>query len=116
VTALSCGMAFFALIVMPVTHGYDACLAGGADDVAVYELFEVDLPDGWDSHPSPESLRELGQQWLEDKSYAVLIVPSAITQESNFLINPIHPDFSKISVKEHEFKVDARLTSSFPSP
>jgi len=23
-------MAFFALIVMPVTHGYDACLAGGA--------------------------------------------------------------------------------------
>jgi len=26
-------MAFFALIVMPVTHGYDACLAGGADEV-----------------------------------------------------------------------------------
>jgi len=77
------------------------------DDVAVYELFEVDLPDGWDSHPSPESLRELGQQWLEDKSYAVLIVPSAITQESNFLINPIHPDFSKISVKEHELKNSA---------
>jgi len=45
-------------------------------------------------------------------NYAVLIVPSAITQEPNYLINPNHPDFSKIEVKEHEFKVDARLTAS----
>jgi len=39
VTALSCGMAFFALIVMPVTHGYDACLAGGAATYPDYKVF-----------------------------------------------------------------------------
>ncbi|MBD0321414.1 MAG: RES family NAD+ phosphorylase, partial [Gemmatimonadetes bacterium] len=42
---------------------------------------------------------------------AVLCVPSAIVpEESNYLINPLHPDSSKIKIKEvRPFQFDERL-------
>jgi len=55
VTALSCGMAFFALIVMPVTHGYDACLAGGAALLMQADLVVADI-----STYNPNAIYELG--------------------------------------------------------
>ena len=39
----------------------------------------------------------LGDRWLESVASAVLQVPSAVVpSESNYLLNPRHPDFTKI--------------------
>jgi RES domain-containing protein len=48
--------------------------------------------------------REFGDTWLREVRTAVLRVLSVMTggRENNILINPLHPQFSKISVSEPE--------------
>ncbi|MFA7496522.1 MAG: RES family NAD+ phosphorylase, partial [Acidithiobacillus sp.] len=60
------------------------------------ETISVDqLPDGWRSPQSSDTLREIGMKWVEKGQSAVLAVPSAvIPAERNYLINPMHPEFS----------------------
>lgn len=55
--------------------------------------------------------QKLGNQWLSDMSSAVLKVPSAIVdREYNYLLNPAHPEFSKIKVLDvTPFNFDSRL-------
>ena len=57
---------------------------------------------------SPQSL---GDWWLEANASAVLEVASAIVpSEHNYLLNPAHPDFSKITVEPPAlFRCDERL-------
>ena len=41
---------------------------------------------------------------------AVLALPSVITEETNYLLNPAHPDFRKITIgKPEPFAFDPRL-------
>ena len=56
-------------------------------------------------------LQTLGNDWLQERKTCILSVPSAVVPaERNFLINPLHPDFSKISIGEAEFlEMDVRL-------
>ena len=53
----------------------------------------------------------VGDGWIRAAGSAVLAVPSAvIAPETNFLLNPRHPDFSRIRIGQPEsFEVDARL-------
>ena len=77
------------------------------------ERFEIsDLPDNWFELEHYETCRHLGDQWLANKSSAVLCVPSAIIfNEFNYLLNPAHRDFKKIKLKRTEdFKFDPRIT------
>jgi RES domain-containing protein len=55
--------------------------------------------------------RQIGDQWLDQSTSALLQVPSAISQEAhNFLLNPAHPDAAKIAVAEiFRAPFDARL-------
>jgi RES domain-containing protein len=55
--------------------------------------------------------RQIGDQWLDQSTCALLQVPSAISQEAhNFLLNPAHPDAAKIAVAEiFRAPFDARL-------
>jgi RES domain-containing protein len=46
----------------------------------------------------PEQTREIGQQWITDAHFAVMRVPSIITPEPNYILNPLHPDFKKIEI------------------
>jgi RES domain-containing protein len=49
--------------------------------------------------PPPKSTQALGDAWIAAGSTVVLAVPSAlIHEETNFLLNPAHPDFSKITI------------------
>jgi RES domain-containing protein len=68
------------------------------------------LPADWAS-PEPEHARRLGTLWIESKTSAVLRVPSVvIPRESNFMINPEHPDFKSITVDlPLPFEFDVRL-------
>ena len=70
-----------------------------------------DLPDDWRSPLLPSSTRRMGQTWAEDGLSVVLKVPSVLVPgESNYLINPRHPNFGKLKIGAPEpFEFDSRL-------
>lgn len=87
-------------------------------------LYSVDIPDSlgvetvdvsllhsdWDVFPGPDSIQEMGSEWVTSGRTAVLQVPSAIVKESNFLLNPVHPDFPQITIGAPAiFSYDPRL-------
>jgi RES domain-containing protein len=70
-----------------------------------------DLPRGWRRYPALESLQDIGTAWVAKGTTAVLSVPSAvIPEERNYLLNPGHPDFKKIRLREPQaFHFDPRM-------
>jgi RES domain-containing protein len=68
--------------------------------IVIDEVRPEEIP-GWNTNDFLAS-RKRGDRWHEEKTAAVLIVPSAVTGgiESNVLINADHPDFVKISASE----------------
>jgi RES domain-containing protein len=70
-----------------------------------------DLPTNWRSYPAPARLARLGNTWLRERRSAVLRVPSAVIEtESNYLLNPNHPQFRRIAISKPEpFELDLRL-------
>lgn len=81
------------------------------DEEHLTVLDEKDLPEDWNTWPWPASTQHLGARWLEEQRSVVLRVPSAIVpHQSNYLINPTHPDFSQLEVGPAEpFPIDPRL-------
>jgi len=64
------------------------------------ELFEQitlkELPKNWQSMAAYPKLQEIGAKWYNKKSSLILKIPSAvIPQEYNYVINTVHPKFSK---------------------
>lgn len=73
---------------------------------------EVDqLPQDWRNIDARDALQAVGLAWLEGGQTAVLNVPSAVVPaERNLLINPRHPDFSRIVIGEAQsLQTDTRL-------
>jgi len=70
-----------------------------------------DLPDNWTADPIPQSVKELGDRWIQNQESVILKVPSAIIPvEYNYLINPSHPDFEKVVIlSPQKFAFDPRL-------
>jgi len=70
-----------------------------------------DLPSDWRAFPSPAVLQTIGDEWIARSDSLVLKVPSvAIDEEHDYLINPEHSDFPRISVGAPEpFEFDRRL-------
>lgn len=71
------------------------------------------LPRNWRSGRPPPRLQALGDEWVRDNAFPILRVPSAvIPDESNFLLNPAHPDFHRLIVgKPSRFQFDPRLAT-----
>lgn len=71
----------------------------------------ADLPTGWRALPPPSGTQRIGDLWVADGRSAVLQVPSVIIPaESNFLLNPAHPDFEDVTIAGPEpFGFDPRL-------
>jgi RES domain-containing protein len=69
------------------------------------------LPPDWRLEPPPSSSKEVGDAWVRTGRTVVLAVPGAIiSSEVNYLINPAHADFKKISIgKPMPFTFDPRL-------
>jgi RES domain-containing protein len=86
------------------------CLDFG--NVAVMQLQAADLPPDWQAEPVPVSTQVLGDAWLAAGRTAILAVPSVlIPEERNYVLNPTHPDFSRIEISVAEpFVFDPRLT------
>jgi len=70
-----------------------------------------DLPQNWLQIPAPEETKEWGSHFLQQAKFLALKVPSVIIpSEFNFILNPLHPDFKKVNIKEvHSFTFDARI-------
>lgn len=88
-------------VVIPVTFS----------DALLSEVDILLLPPDWKGHPAPVELRDIGDSWLDSFGSAVLRVPSAIVpDESNYMINPDHPDFSSVEIGASVlFEIDLRL-------
>lgn len=89
-------------------------------------LLEIDAPDDisierqnspstlnpdWRRIHLPVALQNFGTQWLIECRTAILAVPSAIIpSETNYLLNPAHPEISKARIiDEALFSFDPRL-------
>ncbi|MGV3764220.1 RES family NAD+ phosphorylase [Parapedobacter sp.] len=81
------------------------------DDVKITDLSVSDLPDNWNTFPHPLSTQRIGDAFVSDAKCAVLKIPSVVTRgDFNYLINPRHPDFSRMKVESLvKFPFDRRL-------
>lgn len=81
------------------------------DDRLLTRVDEAALPKRWWADPAPAKLQDMGDAWAASNASVALEVPSAtITAESNFLLNPGHPDFGKLRIgKPERFRFDPRL-------
>lgn len=68
-------------------------------DALVQNLEVAGLPKNWRSFPAPSETRQIGDSWTNSNSSVLLRVPSVIVpNEYNFLINPMHHEFSKLII------------------
>jgi RES domain-containing protein len=81
------------------------------DLLYVAELDLSNLPRNWRANPTPAGVRAIGDDWVASRRSVALRVPSALVPaESTFLLNPQHPDFSKLCIgKAVPFQFDPRL-------
>ena len=64
--------------------------------ISVPELEEYSID--WRADPSHALLREIGTEWIEAGVSLAMQVPSAVSPSDwNFLLNPAHPDFHKVT-------------------
>lgn len=81
------------------------------DRVSRVVLKPKDLPANWRQVPAPPELARFGDSFAAERKSAVLVLPSALApSESNWLINPLHPESAAIKVHSTEpFRYDARF-------
>ena len=84
------------------------------DNLKVITVHQKDLPDDWNAFPHSASTQRIGDEFALKNDCCLLRVPSAVTKgDYNLLINPMHPDFSRIEVLDSEpFPFDKRIFKS----
>ena len=112
-TAASQSLATLEMLVQdsPLRAHYVMIPARIPQAVTIERLKAQELPANWRDIALREELQAMGTQWAQKKSSAVLAVPSAvIPDETNYLLNPLHPDFKRIEIgKPQKFITDLRL-------
>jgi RES domain-containing protein len=74
-------------------------------------------PVGWDARPAGRASIACATRWLAGRKTLCLVVPSIVApEESNILINPLHPDIGRITAtKLRRWDYDPRLRGG-PGP
>lgn len=87
------------------------------DETLVTTVDPARLPKSWRRSPSPATVQQVGDAWVAGGTSAVLRLPSVIVpSEWNYLLNPAHPDFAKITIgPKQPIKFDPRLVKT-PTP
>jgi RES domain-containing protein len=93
-----------------LVHEY-VSISVAIDGQLIQHLDRSRLPRNWRMEPIPAQVRNIGDEWVKNMSSVVLEVPSVLVPaESNFLLNPVHPDFSRLVVGEPvRFAFDERF-------
>ncbi len=81
-------------------------------DQEVESLHIKSLPDNWDLYPATGATIKFGSEWADQKRSLLLEVPSSlISEEKNYLINPVHPLIDEAAiVATRSFRIDRRLS------
>lgn len=81
------------------------------DNIAIKKLSVSELPSDWKDFPHPSSTQKIGDAFVLEGKYAVLMIPSVVTHgDYNVLINPNHKDFKKMAITQIEkFPFDKRI-------
>ena len=81
-------------------------------DVEVEQIKPSMLPSNWSTFAGQAITSKMGDEWVRSGESSVLKVPSAIIpEENNYIINPAHPDSSRIKLEGvEEFMFDGRLS------
>lgn len=86
-----------------------------------YQLLKIEAPKNLSIENAPKLpqhwqtdsgiTQAMGNQWLDQSQSAILAIPSAIVPETlNFLINPQHPDASRLRIIDvQQVPLDTRL-------
>lgn len=113
-TAASQSLAMLEMLVQdqPLRARYVMIPAEIPSGMKIERVVLEQLPPRWREPVALASLHTIGSGWAERLSSAILAVPSAvIPAETNYLLNPLHPGFNKISIgKPQELVTDLRLT------
>jgi RES domain-containing protein len=73
------------------------------DDLIAERVAVVDLPANWREYPAPAELADRGDEFVRKGERCVLLVPSVLAPaEGNCLINPAHPGFRRILIRDVE--------------
>ncbi len=78
-------------------------------DIKFQDISPAKLKANWQQHVN--YTQWIGDQFISASQSMILKVPSAIVpQEHNFLVNPLHADFKKVKLVNHELlELDKRL-------
>jgi RES domain-containing protein len=100
----------FAIDTAPLDY---VALTVRVPDDAVERVVANTLPADWNAMAAPAACQELGARWAAEGRSLGLSVPSAVVpSENNILLNPLHPDFSKVTLEKQEpFVFDSRLVT-----
>lgn len=81
------------------------------DDISISRIDPDTLSPDWNKFPYTSSNQKIGDEFIRKGENGLLYVPSAVVKgELNVLINPKHPEFSRISISNiEEFTFDRRL-------
>ncbi|MBI2297244.1 MAG: RES family NAD+ phosphorylase [Betaproteobacteria bacterium] len=112
-TAASQSLAVLEMLVQdePLRARYVMIEARIPKGIAIDRIQIADLPSDWRDIAAREKLQAIGTEWARKQSAVVLAVPSVvIPAETNYLLNPLHPDFRRIKIgKPRKFQNDLRL-------
>jgi len=115
-TAGSQSLALLEMLVQdePLRARYLMIPAEIPSELEIQRIDPHQLPSSWRDHPAIEQLQNIGSSWATASSSPVLAVPSAvIPAETNYLLNPRHRGFARISIGEpQELVTDLRLVES----
>lgn len=82
-------------------------------DAGHHELEIVDLPGNWADAPAPGATKDFGTGLLTAAANPVIRIPSTvITQEFNYLLNPLHRDskhFKVLSITDFVYDVRIKM-------
>jgi RES domain-containing protein len=78
-------------------------VAEAPDDLARERVEISDLSANWRESAAPPQLARLGDEFAQRGEHCLLLVPSVLApNENNWLINPAHPGYKRIVVREVE--------------
>jgi RES domain-containing protein len=85
------------------------CLDIPENKIRTIDSFE--LPANWFTNPPIDVLKQIGDSFIKENKFLALKIPSAIMpEENNYLLNPAHPDFKKVStVYVRHLPIDERF-------
>jgi RES domain-containing protein len=81
----------------PLRASYMVIEARIPDSVIIDRIPASKLPSAWRRIASRHKLQSIGTDWARKSAAVMLAVPSGvIPTETNYLLNPQHPDFRRI--------------------